>query len=520
MVSPLLWIFSIGISLVTSLPHQVDYHTLGPTVSLQQGLVVGKRIEVPSALSPTVDQYLGVPFAKSPPRRFEPPEDPIPHNASWDATYFRPSCIQYFESDDFRRLFNTPPLPESEDCLYLNVFTPSKIPRGGLPVLFWIHGGSFTLGSARIRDYDGSSFAANQGVIVVTINYRTNVFGFPAEPSIPLERRNVGLLDQRKALSWVNKNIRSFGGDPGKVTIFGESAGGWSVKELVINPPSPAQFRAAIIESQAFGPQTDNLASWNVLVRKLGCDKPDNTSSSLDCVVQVPTKSIRSVLEREKLGFTPTLDNSTNGPSFQADIMRNQTELLPMLIGTNANEGSVLTSALPPPEVLLDGIFGNDTDASRLARSAYPLNATTADLNALITTDYTYTCTTAAIARAAAKAGQSVWRYYFNATFSDNQPIPGAGAWHTSEIPIVFGTYSRDKTSDSVRAQLSRTMQQAWADFAKYPGKGPGWLPITPQTSNVRYFGTDEGAYERIRYAEGADDICTYYNASLSVNGF
>lgn len=241
--------------------------------------------------------------------------------------------------------------------------------------------------------------------------------------------------------------------------MFGESAGGWSVKQLVINPPFPAQFRAAILQSQAFGPKTDNEVSWNVLVSALGCNKPDVASSRLNCVAQAPAESIRSVLERRELGFAPFVDNATNGPSFQEAASRNLTARLPILLGTNADEGSVLTSVMPPPEVLLDGIFGNDTDAKWLARSAYPVNATDLDLISRITTDYTYTCTTAAIARTAARAGHRVWRYYFNASFPDYQPIPGAGAWHTSEIPIVFGTYKPDNTSYLAQAQLSKSMQ-------------------------------------------------------------
>lgn len=193
---------------------------------------------------------------------------------------------------------------------------------------------------------------------------------------------------------------------------------------------------------------------------------------------------------------------------------------MPILIGTNADEGSVLTSVMPPPEVLLDGIFGNDTDAKRLARSAYPLNATDLDLISRITTDYTYTCTTAAIARTAAQAGQRVWRYHFNASFPDYQPIPGAGAWHTSEIPIVFGTYKPDNTSYAAQARLSKSMQQAWGDFAKFPEKGPGWETVTAATKNIRLFDTNEATYWQDIYIEGIDDICMYYNTALYKNGF
>src|SRR5437016_4977009 len=119
--------------------------------------------------------------------------------------------------------FSNPAPPESEDCLYLNIFTPStKPPKGGRTVMFWIHGGNLQFGHGGFPMFDGSSFAAYQDVVVVTTNYRTNVFGFPNSPQLPVGSQNPGFLDQRKALSWVQQNIAAFGGDPTKVTIFGE----------------------------------------------------------------------------------------------------------------------------------------------------------------------------------------------------------------------------------------------------------------------------------------------------------
>ncbi|OTA81644.1 hypothetical protein M434DRAFT_380000 [Hypoxylon sp. CO27-5] len=471
MVVIILNVMCLGLTLCYGFPSEA--RPSRPSAIVNNTLVSGKTSRLPSAPHVMVDQFLGIPYAKSPPRRFEPPEDEYSFASPWDASYYRPSCFQYFANSEFEAIFNDPPLPESEDCLYLNIFTPSVASSEALPVLFWIHGGSFALGSARIPEYDGSSFAANQGIVVVTINYRTNVFGFPGSTDIPFERRNIGLLDQRKALSWVNDNIRAFGGDPSKITIFGESAGAWSVKQLLIHPPSPPQFRAAILQSQAFGPLTDNQESWNTSARALGCTDLNSSSSTLGCVTKAPAQSVRAVLHDQGLGFTPVVDNATNGPMFRDAVEENLVAQLPILIGTNANEGSILASVIPPSEVLLGGIFANDTDAMRLARSAYPINATDMELRSLITTDYTYTCTTSAIAHAAASNRQNVWRYYFNASFSNNQPIPRAGAFHTSEIPLVW---------------LSESMQKAWGNFAKDPEVGPGWPAIGTSENDLRVF--------------------------------
>ncbi|KAM0189122.1 hypothetical protein ACHAPI_010140 [Fusarium lateritium] len=513
MSSTILLVLLSGLCFMHCYPHEAQ--DFRPVIALGSSLVVGKVDQVSSAPYLAVHQYLGVPFAKSPPTRFEPPEDVVQDQTTWDASYFRPSCFQSFQNEDFKKIFNNPPLPESEDCLYLNVFKPATVPTEGLPVLFWIHGGSFALGSARISDYDGSSIAANQGVVVVTTNYRTNVFGFPGDITIPFDRRNIGLLDQRKALSWVHANIRAFGGDPSKITIFGESAGGWSVKQLLVNPPSPPQFRAAILQSQAFGPETDNEESWNVLVDALGCSQSETYLSSRDCIAKAPAESIQEVLQSHNLAFTPIVDNITNGPSFQ-DAAERSTAKVPILIGTNAAEGTILASVMPPVEVLLEGIFGNDSDAKSLARSAYPDNSTDTELKSWITTDYTYTCATSAITNSAVSSGHKVWRYYFNASFPNNQPFEGAGAWHTSEIPLVFGTYRQDNETLAEQVRLSRSMQQAWGDFAKYPELGPGWAAIGTSANDLRLFDTGGGVCGQSLEEGIVDAICKYFTRGLS----
>jgi carboxylesterase type B len=153
--------------------------TKGPTVTIANGAIVGTTTQLPHATQ-AVNKYLGIPFAASPPERFSPPTDPARFTEAYDATAFKPACIQQFNypksTRDFTiNIFNNPPPPESEDCLYLNVFTPAcKGPKRGRAVMFWIYGGNLQFGYGGLPTYDGSSFAANQDVVVVTINYRTN----------------------------------------------------------------------------------------------------------------------------------------------------------------------------------------------------------------------------------------------------------------------------------------------------------------------------------------------------------
>ncbi|EWZ28930.1 hypothetical protein FOZG_17368 [Fusarium oxysporum Fo47] len=489
-----------------------------PTASILNGIILGTTTRVPTAPTPVVNQYLGVPFAKSPPERFLPPEDPEPWTSIWNATYYRPSCIQHFANDVFRKIFNSDQPPESEDCLHLNIFTPSTATECGRPVMVWIHGGSFQLGSARLSEYDGSFLAAKHGVVVVTMNYRTNVFGFPASPEIPLHQRNLGFMDQRKALAWVSRNIGAFGGDPSKVTIFGESVGGYSVKQLLINPPRPLPFRAAIIQSQAFGPAGGGEASWATLVKELECNAT-TAAQQLACVLDAPAEAIRNILDYRGLSFTPVVDNITNGPFLNDAFYQGSIAEVPILIGTNADEGTVLTSVMPPPEQMLGAIFGNNTASKELARLHYPSNATVAELQSRILTDYSYTCTTSAIAELLAHGYQNVWRYFFNATFPNNAPFKGAGAWHTSEIPLVFGTYRVDNETTAAQVRLSDSMQSAWAGFAKHPEDGPGWPMVGSQDKDLQLFDTNYAVRGRTIDRNLVDTACSYYDVSVQLNG-
>ncbi|KAK1035302.1 hypothetical protein LTR74_018887, partial [Friedmanniomyces endolithicus] len=207
-------------------------------------------------------------------------------------------------------LYNNPAPVESEDCLYLNVYTPTTdCTKEARAVLFWIYGGDLQFGYAGLPLYDGSSFAAKQDVVVVTTNYRTNVFGFSNSPQIPIGQQNSGFLDQRKALQWVQQNIAAFGGNPNEVTIFGESAGGYSVKQLLANPPAPMTYRAAIMESEAALFTGNGLTSWEALVADLGCTA---SASQIDCVRAAPATQIENIIETNMLDFPPVSDNITS----------------------------------------------------------------------------------------------------------------------------------------------------------------------------------------------------------------
>ncbi|NXK93471.1 SASB hydrolase, partial [Formicarius rufipectus] len=223
-----------------------------PEVETKYGRVRGYQFAVEAA-ERSVNVFLGLPFAKPPlgPLRFSEPQPPEPWKGVRDATSYPPMCLQdaaqgqYF-SDVITNRKEKVSLQVSEDCLYLNVYTPVSAGEQKLPVLVWIHGGGLVFGAA--SSYDGSALAAFDNVVVVTIQYRLGVLGYLCTGDKEA-RGNWGYLDQVAALQWIQENIIYFGGDPGSVTITGESAGGISVSALIISPLAKGLFHKAISES-------------------------------------------------------------------------------------------------------------------------------------------------------------------------------------------------------------------------------------------------------------------------------
>ena len=214
-------------------------------VQTQSGLVSGV-----AGIDLTISVFKGIPYAEPPVGnlRWTAPRPPRSWQGVRQANHFGDACAQIFPKLDSAK---------TEDCLYLNIWTPAKSAAGALPVIVWIHGGGFRVGSGREPLFDGEDLA-KKGVVVVTLNYRLGIFGFFVHPELTKESThaasgNYGFLDQLAALQWVQRNIGAFGGDPNKVTIFGQSAGAFSVNSLVASPLAKGLFRAAISDSGGVG---------------------------------------------------------------------------------------------------------------------------------------------------------------------------------------------------------------------------------------------------------------------------
>ncbi|KAM0277497.1 hypothetical protein ACHAQH_005775 [Verticillium albo-atrum] len=523
--------FILPVSALTTHASRTTY--ADPSVTLGQGTLVGIATQVADA-SVTVHKFLGVPFAVSPPRRFEPPE-PLPSSSkTFNTTQWSAKCIEDASPgllvDDAR---------ESEDCLYLNVYVPDT-PTEDKAVMFWIYGGSLKFGNAGQPAYDGSFFAAHEDVIVVAANYRTNAFGFSNSPEICALDNNVGFMDQRLSLQWVQQNIHAFGGDASKVTIFGESSGASSVDRLLTSPPHPLPYRAAILQSGqasvSVASPGDGENSWKKLAGALGCD---DAPSELACLQAADPFEIQATVRNLSLPFPPVNDGVTQKPTPRLrERSSGDAAPVPIMVGSNGLEGSLFVQPLVKQlhdaknaTAAIDFIAGmlgmNAASAIDWAISQISGKVTSALFYGLskAVTDVLYTCPAALVTKASAGADNPTWRYYFNATFPNTQAplvlpeygITNVGAYHASEIVIVFGTYGiYDEFAPSTEEQraLSRFMLRSWASFAKDPERGPGWTRATARRrTSVGCLGCDQNPKGVAEISSSSTDgACLVYN--------
>lgn len=285
------------------------------------------------------------------------------------------------------------------------------------------------------------------------------------------------------ALDWVQRNIASFGGDPKKVTIFGESAGAASVDTLVTTYPKNPPFRAAIMQSgqTTLYTNTANNAprSWLALAAALNCTT-SHPQSNLTCIRSFPASVIKSTIEHLALPFTPVSDNTTNLRYPAAARVNGSVAPVPILTGNNADEGTIFVGASGNnATAYLSALIPNQPALVATILAAYP--NTTTQLSDILT-DSIFQCPAGIAANDTVTGGNKAWRYYFNATFANTQLAPGLGVYHASEIPIVWGTYPRVNATEG-EARLSAAMQSSWAGFAKNPnqtqaGGGPGFAGV------------------------------------------
>ncbi|XP_077144909.1 fatty acyl-CoA hydrolase precursor, medium chain-like isoform X1 [Ranitomeya variabilis] len=320
-----------------------------PLVTIKYGDLQGITVPVKET-SRAIDAFFGVPFAKPPvgPLRFGNPEPPEPWKSVRDASEFPPMCLQVEEAmSSFGQYYQTSFKPPrySEDCLYLNVFTPAdRAKKSNLPVMVVIHGGGLLFGLAGL--FDGSALSAYENVVVVSIQYRLGILGFFSSGDKQL-CGNYGFLDQVAALQWVQENIAAFGGDPSSVTIFGESAGGISVSALVLSPLSKGLFHRAISESgtaamASMVVSTSEDVSYfrNIISELSGCD----LASIADCLMKKSEEEIYTISKKMGMLFLPGCVDGVFLPKPAMTMFANkESNKVPFLLGMNNHEFGWLT---------------------------------------------------------------------------------------------------------------------------------------------------------------------------------
>nr|XP_014432693.1 fatty acyl-CoA hydrolase precursor, medium chain-like [Pelodiscus sinensis] len=465
-----------------------------PEVVTKYGKLRGQQIKVDGA-ERSVKVFLGIPFAKPPvgPLRFSPPEPAEPWKGLRDATFYPPMCLQdpvagQQLSDAFTNRKEKLPFRVSEDCLFLNVYTPASSDTDMLPVMVWIHGGGLVIGAA--STYDGSALTAFENVVVVTIQYRLGILGYFSSGD-EHARGNWGYLDQVAALQWIQENIEYFGGDPGSVTIFGESAGGVSVSALVLSPLAKGLFHKAISESGVaikalFTAHPE--AQANKIARVSGCQST-SSAAMVHCLREKTEEEMMEITL--KMEYTRLPLNASSGDSemsmFISAVMdgvflpKSPEELLaekkinavPYIIGVNNNEFGWLLPNMVKFPAFMEGLDKETVKALLLSSEFFTSNieepTQLRDGLFELLGDVVFVVLSIQTARYHRDSGNPVYVYEFHHQSSSYKGVRPdfVKADHGDEIGYVFGKPFLAGDATEEESKLSRTVMQYWANFAR-----------------------------------------------------
>lgn len=465
--------------MASSLKNGFEKHELSSGVQTVEVSTLAGRV---AGFDGKVKTFKGIPFAAPPigPLRWQPPQPLQPWSGVRPAKEFGADPIQ-------SRLGRK----QSEDCLYLNVWTPDAHPREPLPVMVWIYGGGFKGGSGA---YDAASFA-EKGVVIVTINYRVGLFGFLAhrlltEESPQGSSGNYGLLDQVAALQWVADNIAAFGGDPKRVTVFGNSAGASSISLLLTSPLTRGLFHRAILQSPGSMRPLSSLAEAESAGELIGNDLAAMRALPKEKILALGTSlspAVRSLTKPRPVG--PISDGwvipfADERAAFDAGGV-NKVDLI---IGSNTDEGIGFVHDWPITtlEQYREFLVQNFDAAAEEVFGYYPIRRDReirATLSALFS-DTQFVYGVRGMARGMSALGANVFRYYFSRQRNDGEATPS----HGDEVAYVFGQLGREKDMAGFNQrdqELSQVMQDAWIRFAATGNPNGGSLPSWPRYESV-----------------------------------
>ncbi|KAI1333579.1 Alpha/Beta hydrolase protein [Xylariaceae sp. FL0016] len=449
--------------------------------SLHVSTTSGEAFGTINATSPNVRQFLGIPYAQPPVSelRFQSPVQ-YTSNKAINASAFSPSCLQPITTPEAAAssLYNTylpkflPGIPEqSEDCLYLNVYAPLEPKAEKLPVFVWIHGGGFTADSSNVPYQIPDQWVERtQELVVVTMNYRLNIFGFPNAADQPL---NIGLQDQRMAVEWARDNVAAFGGDPDRMVLWGQSAGAWSVNYYGYAYPEDPIVAGLIADSGGSTVfSTGNTSYFTAVAAAAGCGDLD-AEAELECMQGLDATTLQAVASNTTgVSFGPSADNVTvfanNTERAEQGLVAN----VPAIIGTNSREGSGFVSwseGDPAP-----------SDEEIIQASALIVCPTVSEIQNRI------------------DSGLTSYRYEYSGNFSNITPLPWIGAIHSGELPLVFGTHFQyNGNSTESEWEVSFAMEGLWLSFAQDVTEDPTydsftWPKFDPSVVSMASFAVND----------------------------
>lgn len=483
-----------------------------PVVKTQSGVVRGAATQiVRSGAAQRFDQFLGLPYAAPPVRelRFAPPAAPQPWQGIRAADRQSPACLQ-FEPTGVRE-----EQAASEDCLYLDLFRPAQVERNAkLPVMLWFHGGGHTQGTGVI--YGGGTMAAKTGTIVISINYRLGALGFLAHPGLsavtPGGSGNYGRMDQLKSLQWVRDNIANFGGDPANVTIYGQSAGGSGVCDMLAMPTARGLFHKAIVESSVCTANRNTLAAGEQsgikFAQSVGCT---SDVSAVACLRKAWPGTLISnqanYLGSSKVGgsFLPK--------SFSTAFADGSWNAVPVMTGNTRSENRLTSTALAGITEqgyydLVRRTYGDKADG---VLELYPFSKFKSPWDAItqVQTDSQRACPNDLSAQVMS-AKTTVYRYEFNDPTSPTLygfRVPGEDVsnGHSAELAYLFDFTLGEGPLTKAQEKLSEQMMRYWGAFAHTGSPNYKSAPTWP------LYGADHNAMQ-LRTA-GASQVITTYEA-------
>ncbi|KAK1777141.1 Alpha/Beta hydrolase protein [Copromyces sp. CBS 386.78] len=489
---------------IASSAHCVDPSSLSVTVlgGVLHGIV--NKTE-----DPCVRQFLGIPFAQPPVGnlRFAPPQPAAPFG-QLEAKTLPPSCIQYLSTNppsiytqdvteyNVQGLNVTSP-NISEDCLTLSIWAPPATANDSLPVIVFVYGGAFSTGGQDVPIQNPTDWVQRtKDHIVVTFNYRLNIFGFPNARGIPQNEQNVGLLDQRLAVEWIRDNIAAFGGDPSRITLWGQSAGAVSVGYWQYAYPTNPIVNAFIMDSGTeltplarsfdvaqlgFTRIADQVGCGNLTAaEELACMRSCNVSAEAISKALQATNAAAGMDISKYVFFTPVVDNVMVFPDYTARSVAGDVAKLPTIIGSNAQDGLAFV-------VLNRNNSVNQTEAFEATLDYFFCPAFKAATNRLL-------------------ASVPVFRYLYFGNFTNVSPLSFLGAYHSAELPLIFGTYgifpetstSSPPADQKLEVATSHAMQNDWVAIAAHGASGlemRGWPEYRDVESGlVRTYGVAANA--------------------------